>query len=314
LNVSRFHPPATIESRGDNHKTSRHSRHSSGETSYERPHGSLVYPHSTEQGGVDETLLILSNLRGVAPPCLSVEPSKRRLHILQRPVPQMFPTRVDTQTPDRFVLPRTICATARDLLIMGKHPAKLSVHERLLRRMNTASDAFHDRPRPRNRAAEQTLPRHVSHDARLSLFRPDGVLTPRPDVYGAVNQHFDSASAWNAAGSQSAPPAGAVVADGRGGFLGAGTNAPMIASRFLKGPIPDLEIYERRLAHAFDIDQTNKVFGQLQPSLLCPQGSSGKITWKDCRWVREGSTRSTSCLIRGHRSSNVPQAQEWPEN
>ena len=100
----------------------------------------------------------------------------------------------------------------------------------------------------------------------------------------------------------SGPMAG--VPDGRGGFLGSGTNAPMYTSQFLQGDSPDqdLERHERRLAAALDIDQASRILASpASPDSFSSHstsrgtkrkwidGQGARTVWKDSEWVKDGA-------------------------
>lgn len=89
------------------------------------------------------------------------------------------------------------------------------------------------------------------------------------------------------------------TSDGRGRRVASGTNAPMYTSAFLDKvqPSQGLEMHERRLAAALELDQANKVlvdigrdqFGAALPtSPASPRSSASSATsptvWKDNQW------------------------------
>jgi hypothetical protein len=84
------------------------------------------------------------------------------------------------------------------------------------------------------------------------------------------------------------------VSTGRGGMLGSGTNAPLYTSTFLNraDPEAELEAYERRLALALDVDQTNRILCHSPtPSIFHSGKQSGSLSelkhsWRDGAWFR----------------------------
>lgn len=87
------------------------------------------------------------------------------------------------------------------------------------------------------------------------------------------------------------------VSTGNGGMLGVGTNAPLYKSAFLNraDPEAELEAYERRLALALDVDQTERVLHHSPPPSSplkagCESSTSpAKTVWRDGGWVKDGS-------------------------
>lgn len=92
------------------------------------------------------------------------------------------------------------------------------------------------------------------------------------------------------------------VSTGRNGVLGTGTNAPLYTSTFLNRADPEAELaaYERRLALALDVDQTDRIL-QHSPllSAVCKPMQSdmakhAKPAWRDGAWIKDGVISSLS--------------------
>jgi hypothetical protein len=95
------------------------------------------------------------------------------------------------------------------------------------------------------------------------------------------------------------------VSTGTGGMLGSGTNAPLYRSAFLNraDPEAEMEAYEKRLALALDIDQTDRVLKH-SPSPLdivshrCSGAvSQAKHVWRDGVWTKDGIIARLSSAI-----------------
>ena len=157
-----------------------------------------------------------------------------------------FPTPRRTQ--DRFIpLRKTSSDACSESFRLSKPPQHLSSTERLLRQTTASSDPFITR-----RVASNPIPqRTVTQRFRLEGYTV--ALEQRTVSVGAV---------WNVAGVVPAPSGPMVgVADGRGGLLGSGTNAPMFSSDFFRkeSANQNLERYGARLAAALNIDQASRV-------------------------------------------------------
>ena len=89
-------------------------------------------------------------------------------------------------------------------------------------------------------------------------------------------------------------------------MLGSRTNAPLYTSMFFSrsDPETEMETHERRLALAFNADQSSRVLGEASPldspassgggelSRESMQNNSMKHVRKGTAWIREGSTMS----------------------
>jgi hypothetical protein len=137
---------------------------------------------------------------------------------------------------------------------------------------------------------------------RADLNRRAASLSLRRSSFTPRNRQVSAGAVWNVGGSSAVSDTVAAVSNGRGGMLGSGTNAPLYTSMFLSrsDPEAELEAYERRLALAFDVDQTDRILEHSTPpsSLVgailsngaSPPGSQTKHVWKDNTWVKDGIT------------------------
>ena len=90
-----------------------------------------------------------------------------------------------------------------------------------------------------------------------------------------------------------APQPSAAVADGHGGLLTSGSNAPLFTSSFIPSQPKakeDLEIHERRIARALDIDRTTRIHEFRDRSLTTQRAvdPETKAVWRRCEWEVEG--------------------------
>jgi hypothetical protein len=84
-------------------------------------------------------------------------------------------------------------------------------------------------------------------------------------------------------------------------MLGSGTNAPLYKSAFLNrvDPEADQEAYERRLALALDVDQTDRILQHSsspasQSSSPCGATLQAKNVWRDGAWIKDSVNSRSS--------------------
>lgn len=214
--------------------------------------------------------------------------------------------RTPVSSPDRFIPRRLSPMSSTRSFHLSKPSYSLSSGEKLLRQRGAIPDPFGPRAASRTRQTPTRLaPRRPSRTPRAASANGSGVLEVRAQSLGQSTRQASSGAVWNVGGTGAAingPVAG--VSDGRGGFLGSGTNAPMYTSQFLQGDSPDqdLDRHERRLAAAFDIDQASRVLGSPAGPEAFPSHSIGRGTkrkwndgqgartvWKDSEWVKDGA-------------------------
>lgn len=230
---------------------------------------------------------------------ISASPSRRRYSGGATP-------RTPLSSPDRFLPRRLSPMSSTRSFHLSKPSYTLSGDEKLLRQRSGSPDPFSPRAASRTRNAPIRLtPRRQSRTPRAASANNGGVLGVRAQPVGQSSRQASYGAVWNVGGRAAAmngPMAG--VSDGRGGFLGSGTNAPMYTSQFLQddGPDQDLDRHERRLAAAFDIDQASRVLGspaspEAFPSQRICRGTKRKwndnqgarTVWKDSEWVKDGA-------------------------
>ncbi|KAL8736422.1 MAG: hypothetical protein Q9166_000214 [cf. Caloplaca sp. 2 TL-2023] len=101
-----------------------------------------------------------------------------------------------------------------------------------------------------------------------SVGGPDLLMIPHQAHPSPYPRQASIGAVWNVGGgsSHTSGPIEA-ISDGRGGFIGSGTNAPLYTAKFLEKDPPedDLNTYEHRLAIALEIDRNRKVFDFSRP-------------------------------------------------
>ena len=218
------------------------------------------------------------------------------------------PHREYPTTPDRFIAKRSSSQDATENFRINKHINKLSNSEKLLRHHSASPDPFE------SPTSARVARRHISGNQARSVSQ-----TSSPNVSGtnlfnsagttasAQARHVSTGAVWNVGGSSASTPSGPVtsISDGRGGFVGSGTNAPMYTSRFFENDSPELDRgrLERRLAAALDIDQVSRVLNHSQsPERYSSRVSNAigstsrspnlqpRTTWENGQWVRPVSS------------------------
>ncbi|KAF1944277.1 WD40 repeat-like protein [Clathrospora elynae] len=208
------------------------------------------------------------------------------------------PRQSQTSTPDRFIACRRPPAITRESFELNKPADRREKEETNYRGIRVGADAFSRRLRRSGRMNDELRGLREAHSIisgrahatrRNASFRRSSVpLGLRQISAGAV---------WNVGGPSAVSDTVVGVSTGRGGMLGSGTNAPLYKSAFLNraDPEAELEAYERRLALALDVDQTDRVlqYSQIRPSVHSTQSggatSQAKHVWRDGVWIKDGA-------------------------
>ncbi|KAI8934680.1 hypothetical protein NX059_008371 [Plenodomus lindquistii] len=217
------------------------------------------------------------------------------------------PGRLDTNTPDRFIASRRPPAVTRDSFKLNKPMKRLQLERSAHRGARRQPDAFSRRLRRSGRMNEELrglreanfliVGRTGAGERNNNVRRGSTPLGARQVSVGAV---------WNVGGPSAVSDTVVAVSTGRGSMLGRGTNAPLYQSAFLNraDPEAELEAYERRLALALDVDQTERIL-QHSPANLGPAARFGTLSsdvphaWRDGVWIKDGVTsRLSSFLFR----------------
>ncbi|KAI9741170.1 MAG: hypothetical protein M1834_002883 [Cirrosporium novae-zelandiae] len=173
-------------------------------------------------------------------------------------------TKSSFSTPDRFIPKRSPYSDSASNLRTSKPIHKLSSDEKLHRKRNSHADPFNTKS-SRYKDIHQVLFTTGRHPRRPSGYHfPSftSVTAPRANDIAFTGRKISAGSIWNVGGSNAAvhgPYLG--VSDGRGGYIGSGTNAPMLVSRFfdIETKEDDLLRHEARLAFACEIDQASRI-------------------------------------------------------
>jgi hypothetical protein len=206
------------------------------------------------------------------------------------------PRQSRTGTPDRFIACRRPPAVTRESFELSNPAERREKEQTALRGTRQGADAFSRRLRRSGRMNEELRGLREAHSVisgrananrRNANFRRSSVpLSVRQVSAGAV---------WNVGGPSAVSNTVVGVSTGRGRMLGSGTNAPLYKSAFLNraDPEAELEAYERRLALALDVDQTDRIFQHSSsPASQSPppsiEASQSKHVWRDGAWIKDG--------------------------
>jgi hypothetical protein len=205
-----------------------------------------------------------------------------------------------TSTPDRFIAGRQPPAVTRESFELNSPAERRNKEQNTNRGTHTGTDAFSRRLRRSGRMNEELRGLREAHSVvsgRANANRRNVNFRRNPPTLGA--RQISAGAVWNVGGPSAVSDTVVAVSTGRGRMLGSGTNAPLYKSAFLNQADPDaeLEAYERRLALALDIDQTDRI---LQHSSFPTFPSSPHIgpvsqathVWRDGAWVKDGVNSS----------------------
>ncbi|KAL8856163.1 MAG: hypothetical protein Q9178_007201 [Gyalolechia marmorata] len=217
-------------------------------------------------------------------------------------------------SPDRFISNRSAPHDSVKSFRLGKPPHLLSPDEKLLRRESATPDPFGSSSPARSRHVGSLLPGRESRLANRSQSRsvsgPDLLLIPHQAHTPPHPRQASVGAVWNVGGGSSLPT-GPVegISNGRGGWIGSGTNAPLYTAKFLETghSEDDLDTYEHRLAIALDIDRNRKVldFSHPQKRERTVSGAKRKrvgdpprTRWKYGEWIRPGDISPAKAAVR----------------
>lgn len=206
------------------------------------------------------------------------------------------PSRIDTSTPDRFIASRRPPAVTRDSFKLNRHLHRLESERASQHGARSHPDAFSRRLRRSGRLVNELRGLQEAHSAivgRASARDRNNHFRRGSTPLGA--RQISAGAVWNVGGPSAVSDTVVAVSTGRGGMLGRGTNAPLYRSAFLNrvDPEAELEAYERRLALALDIDQTDRIL-QHSPAETSPRmrrsllSSHVKHVWRDGVWIKDG--------------------------
>lgn len=215
---------------------------------------------------------------------------------------------------DRFIAERSPSVSINENFRLSRCPERLTHHERATRRRLPGADPF------AQRVQRQTAATHVNNTSRPAAPPATGAnnvpVHPGRGFRADGARQVNSGSVWNVGAGTNAGDGAGAVHDGRGGVLGSGTNAPLFTAPFLtrNDTSGELDLFERRLALAFDIDQSSRVVGGIEgsqssntpsraqlrtcysPSSPNAQSPEGDTVWKDSEWIQDSTLSSTRSL------------------
>jgi hypothetical protein len=220
-----------------------------------------------------------------------------------------------SQRQDRFIPTRKNSQTFKESLQVTKSPEKLTASERVLRSNNNGPDPFSSnipRTPPRMNL------RHTGFIPVTASRSPNNILDVRRVSITPGARQVSNGAVWNVGGTVALGDSVAGISDGHRGLLASGTNAPLYSANFLArvSTSTQLEVHERRLALALDLDTSSRVlkFQNSSPSSTASPASSnsagtadgeGSRVWKDSRWIQEGSVTRLS-LMRNALTQHSP--------
>lgn len=205
------------------------------------------------------------------------------------------PRKSQTSTPDRFIHCRRPPATTRESFELNKPDERAQISHRGHR---ADGDPFSRRVRRSTRLSAELQGLREAHtviagrsvgndrNANQRLRNSSLVMAARQISAGAV---------WNVGGASAVSDTVTAVSIGNGTMLGSGTMAPLYTSTFLNraDPEAELEAYERRLALAMEVDQTERILQHsplpsAQPGTRPAKAQSHRPhVWRDSAWAQD---------------------------
>ncbi|KAF1929238.1 WD40 repeat-like protein [Didymella exigua CBS 183.55] len=205
------------------------------------------------------------------------------------------PRKSQTSTPDRFIHSRRPPAVTRESFELNKPNER----EQISRQGHRAGgDPFSRRVRRSERLNTELQGLREAHtviSGRSTGSVRSSNLRLRSSSLVTAARQISAGAVWNVGGSSAVSDTVAAVSTGNGGMLGSGTIAPLYTSTFLNraDPEAELEAYERRLALALGVDQTERVLCHSPLPSIRP-GSRQQNTpphkphiWRDGAWARD---------------------------
>jgi hypothetical protein len=226
--------------------------------------------------------------------------------------------------PDRFIAAHRTSQSPRESFQISKSPDTLVGSERVLRTNAGATDPFsRNVPRTPPRTTSRPRPRPPLSPSRTGSTGPHNVLGIGRATVAGVNRQISNGAVWSVGGAGALSDSVAGVPNGQNGLLASGTNAPLYSSKFLAriDSSSELEIHERRLALALDLDLSSRILTHQAPCSsqhLTPTKSvspsspdrgscnaTGSRVWMNNEWVREGSVARLHALRFLHAISSL---------
>lgn len=207
------------------------------------------------------------------PEALSLPYKPKNGHRLgRRSGKRAFSTRVrgarSSYSADRFVSGRSASHDLSRTFRISKANNELTPSEKLFRNSASSPDPFGPLVLPRLRD-RKNVSRSANHPTVVNRPRGSGVTNAialpneTQNISTSTGRQASSGTVWNVGGISHAASAGPVraISDGRGGFLGSGSHAPMYTAQFLDQQTEDQEIetMEGRIAAALELDRASRL-------------------------------------------------------
>jgi hypothetical protein len=205
------------------------------------------------------------------------------------------PRKSQTSTPDRFIHCRRPPAVTRESFELNKPNEREQISRQGHR---VGGDPFSRRVRRSDRLNAELRGLREAHTV-IAGRSTGSTQSPSPRLRSnslvIAARQISAGAVWNVGGPSSVSNTVAAVSTGNGGMLGSGTIAPLYTSTFLNraDPEAELEAYERRLALALEVDQTERVLHHSSLPSSRP-GSRQQNTpphqphvWRDGAWAQD---------------------------
>jgi hypothetical protein len=210
------------------------------------------------------------------------------------------PRRGPACTLDRYIGCRRPPNVTRESFELNKPAERLDINQGG-REGRPSNDPFSRRLRRSGRLNDELRGLREAHSliiGRASTHRRNAHLVHRRVSSIIGTRQVSTGAVWNVGGPSAVSDTVTGVSTGRGSMLGSGTNAPLYTSTFLNraDPEAELEAYERRIALALDVDQTERILQHSPTHSTSYKTSIGdseahmKHTWRDSAWIKDGVT------------------------
>ncbi|KAH4037841.1 hypothetical protein HBI09_059680 [Parastagonospora nodorum] len=259
-------------------------------------------PHITIKDITDKQSLSMTNLRRL-PHRSSSSPLRPSQWAIRGGLSQS-PRRGQAFTPDRYIACRRPPAVTRESFELNK-PDQRREADQADRGSRPTVDPFSRRLRRSGRLNDELNGLREAHsllNRRVSARRRNTSLLQRRNFQTTGARQISAGAVWNVGGPSAVSDTVTAVSTGRNGVLGSGTNAPLYTSTFLNRADPEAELaaYERRLALALDVDQTDRILQHSPlPTAMCKSmqnemAKHAKPAWRDGAWIKDGVILSLS--------------------
>jgi hypothetical protein len=197
--------------------------------------------------------------------------------------------------PDRFIHCRRPPAVTRESFELSKPIERVQISRR---GYWVGGDPFSHRVRRSDRLNAELRGLREAH--AIITGRPGGNvrssgLRLRNSSLVTAARQISAGAVWNVGGTSAVGDTVAAVPTGNGGMLGSGTTAPLYTCTFLNraDPEAELEAYERRLALALEVDQTDRILQHTPLPSIYPGARHNNAPpykphfWRDSAWAQD---------------------------